>query len=78
MPFEKVQRRRKLDSLNLCSQGKETKDVAEVVGISESTIYRAKRNLRTYGDIEGRKVKRGPKPKITPQTIDVLFSLCLD
>jgi len=78
MPFEKVQRRRKLDSLNLCAQGKETKDVAQVVGISESTIYRAKRNLRTYGDIEGRKVKRGPKPKITPQTIDVLFSLCLD
>ena len=78
MPFEKIQRRRKLDSLNLCAQGNETKDVAEIMGISESTIYRSKRNLRACGDVEGKKVKRGRKPKITSQTIDVFFSLWLD
>ena len=78
MPFEKIPRQRKLDSLNLCAQGNKPKDVAQVMGISESTIYRAKRNLRTCGDVEGKKAKRGPKPKITPQTIDIFFSLCLD
>src|SRR6266516_146623 len=65
MPFRKVQRRRKLDSLKLCAQGNETKDVAQAIGISESTIYRSKRNLCTCGDVEGKKVKRGRKPKIT-------------
>jgi len=64
--------------LNLCAQANETKDVAQAMGISESTIYRAKRNLRTCGDVEGKKVKRGRKPKITPQPIDVFFSLRLD
>ena len=47
----------------MCS-GNETKDVAQAMGISESTIYRAKRNLRTCGNVE-KKVKRGRKPKIT-------------
>ena len=65
MPFRKVQRRRKLDSLKLRAQGNETKDVAQAMGISESTIYRSMRNLRTCGDVEGKKVKRGRKPKIT-------------
>ena len=78
MPFEKIPHRRKLDSLNLCAQGHKSKDVAQAVGISESAIYRAKRNLRTCGDVEGKKAKRGWKPIITPQTIDVFFSLCLD
>jgi len=74
MPFEKVSCRKKLDSLNLCAQGNNAKGVAQEIGISESTIYRSKRNLRTCGDVEGKKVKRGRKPKITPQTIDVFFS----
>ena len=49
----------------MCS-GNETKDVAQAMGISESTIYRAKRNLRTCGGVEGKKVKRGWKPKNYP------------
>ncbi len=65
MPFRKVQHRRKLNSLKLYAQGNETKDVAQAMGISESIIYRAKRNLCTCGDVEGKKVKRGQKPKIT-------------
>ena len=78
MPFEKTSCRRKLDSLNLCAQGNEAKDVAQAMGISRSTIYRSKRNLCTCDDVEGKKAKRGWKLKITPQTIDVFFSLCLD
>jgi transposase len=70
-PPIKILRRKKLDALNLCAQGQKQADVAYSIGISTATIKRAKRKQRLFGDIEGGARKRGPKPKMSPEIIDV-------
>jgi hypothetical protein len=71
MTCQNISRRQKLDSLNLLAQGRQIKDVVHTVGISESTIWRAKRKQCTYGDIEGGRKKNGRRAKYTPETINV-------
>ena len=66
----KVTRRQKLDSLSLCAQGVNQVDAATATGISLSTVKRAKRKQKRYGDVEGGRRKSGPKPKFTPDIIN--------
>ena len=72
---KKVSRRKKLDCLSRCAEGEKQKDVAYEMGVSSATIKRAKRKLRLYGDIEGGKGKRGPKPIVTIEVL--MFSAFL-
>ena len=67
----KVTRRQKLNSLTLCAQGLPPVDAAAATGISLSTLRRAKHKQKKYGDIEGGRKKPGPKPKFTPDIINV-------
>ena len=68
--FPKVTRRQKLDSLTLCVQGVNQVDAATATGISLSTVKRAKRKQKRYGDVEGGHRKSGPKPKFTSNIIN--------
>jgi len=70
--FEKVSRKTKLEALKLEAEGATQTEIATKLGISESTIRRAKSNQRRYGDIERLSKKRGPQGKITPGARDVI------
>lgn len=60
----RVSRKVKEDALRLEAAGMKIDDIAKTVGISTATIKRAKRKLKTTGDIEGGIKKRGLKPKL--------------
>jgi len=68
----KVPRRRKLDALALHASGHKRDNAASLMHISTSTLGRAKRRQRLYGDIEGGTKKRGPRAKFTPEIINVI------
>jgi len=67
----KVSRRKKLEALALCAEGRKQIDAAYEVGISMSTIKRSKKKQRLYGDIEGGRKKQGRKPTMTADIINV-------
>jgi transposase len=71
MKLTPLSRRTKLDSLNLCDEGFKQEDAAKILGIGDRTIRKVKRKQRLYGDIEGGVKKRGPKPKLTEELIQV-------
>jgi hypothetical protein len=73
-PF-KVSRRKKLHALNLCSKGNRQADPAYELGLSTSTIKRAKRKQRLFGDIEGGLKKQGQKPLLNSNVMDVSLFL---
>ena len=68
----KVPRRRKLDALTLHASGHTRDNAAILMHVSKSTIARAKRKQRLYGDIEGGTKKRGRRAKFTPEIINVI------
>jgi hypothetical protein len=69
---ESISRAVKLDALTLVASGHGRAKTARMMCISESTIARAKRKQRLFGDIEGGKQKRGPRPKFTSEIINVM------
>ena len=69
---EAISRRVKLDALTLVSAGHSKAKAASMMRISESTVARAKKKQRLFGDIEGGKKKPGPRPKFTPEIINVI------
>jgi transposase len=71
MKLTPLSRRTKLDSLNLCDEGFTQKETAKMLGIGDRTIRKVKRKQRLFGDIEGGGKKRGPKPKLTEELIQV-------
>jgi transposase len=71
MKLTPLARRTKLDSLILCSEGLKQVTAAKILGIGDRTIRKVKRKQRLYGDIEGGVQKRGPKPKLTEELIQV-------
>jgi transposase len=71
--MEKIPRSIKLDSIVLGHKGRTQSEIKDVLGISISTIQRAKYNQRDHGDIEAAK-KRGPKPKMSADLEDVNLS----
>jgi transposase len=70
-PTPKVPRRTKLDTVNLNSQGNAEIPVAHSLGISRSTLQRAKKKLADHGDVEGGKKKVGPKAELSPGMLNV-------
>src|SRR5947207_15617721 len=66
-----ISRRVKLDALAFCSQGYTNRHSSNVFGISKRGIQRSRKRLRVYGDIEGGRRKRGPKPKFDDIMINV-------
>jgi hypothetical protein len=71
MKLVKVARRTKLDAINLCKAKVKQEQAATLLEIGSRTIRKAERNLRIHGDIEGGRQKRGPKPKMTEDLIQV-------
>ena len=69
---EKISRREKLDTLTLLSAGHIRDSAARLMHISKSTIARAKRKQRLFGDIEGGNKKRGRRAKFAPEIINVI------
>ena len=59
----------------MIAKGVKPKQVARGLGISESTVYRAKRRIKEYGDVEGGKKKAGRKPLLPPGIQDVFSSV---
>ena len=72
---ETISRREKLDALTLVSTGHTRDSAAHLMHISKSTIQRAKRKQKLFGDIEGGKKKRGRRAKFTPEIINVCSRL---
>ena len=70
---EKISRGEKLDALTLVSTGQTRDNAAHLMHISKSTIQRAKRRQKLFGDIEGGKKKRGRRAKFTPEIINVIL-----
>jgi hypothetical protein len=68
---ETVSRREKLDALALLAKGHTIAHTATLIHCSVSTIQRAKRKQRLYGDIEGGKKKMGRRATFTPEIINV-------
>ena len=65
-----------MDAIIMTAKGVKTQQVAEALGISESTIYRSKAKMTKYGDIEAGQRKRGPQNSL-PSRIQDVFSLNL-
>jgi transposase len=61
--FPPVDRAKKHETIVLGSKGLTQPEIAINLNISESSIKRAKRRTRLYGDVEGGRKKSGPKPK---------------
>ena len=61
----------KHDVIHLTSKGYTEEEAAGILGISVSTIQRAKHKLRYHGDIEGGKKKKGTKGKLDHADIEV-------
>lgn len=72
--MQKIPREIKHDAIALGNGGHTQDDIVDILGISVSTIQRAKYRLRDYGDIEGGQQKRGPKPKLSTDLEQVTLS----
>ena len=71
--FEKVSSDVKLDAVIMNAKGVKQTQIAASLGISTSTIKRAKAKLGKHGGIEAGRQKPGPKPLMPPGIQDVLF-----
>jgi transposase len=71
MGFEEIPVDIKYDAVIMNAKGVPLDEVATALGISDSTIKRAKRNLKVEGQIEHEKKKPGPKRTLTPALEDV-------
>jgi hypothetical protein len=71
---DKLPRHIKLQSLELDARGHRQGEIADTLGISVSSITKAKKNQVLYGDIEGGQLKRGPKKKMDPGLEDIFLS----
>jgi transposase len=75
--FERVPRDTKLNAVITNQKGVRQADIGAALGISESTIKRAKARERKYGDIEAGYQKCGRKPLFGPCMRDVFpSSIC--
>ena len=72
--MEKIPHRIKQDAVILSNQGKTQEEIKDILGISVSTIQRAKCKQRDHGDMEGGAKKRGPKLKLSADLEDVTLS----
>ena len=75
--FEKISREIKLNATIMEDKGVHRIQVAAAFGISESTIDRAQKSKKKYGDVEARKQKPGPKSKFPPDIQDVCLRICV-
>jgi predicted transcriptional regulator len=69
-----VPRQVKLDALIMKEKQVIVPQIVQSLPISKSTIYRAQRNAKKYGDVIPNKKKRGPQPSI-PRGIGYVFIL---
>ena len=74
--FDKISRDVKMDAIIMTTKGVKTQQVAEALGISESTIYHSKAKMTKYGDIEVGQRKRDPQNSLSSRIQDI-FSLNL-
>jgi transposase len=72
--FDKISRDVKMDALIMTAKGVKPQQVAQALGISESTIYRSKAKMTKYGDIEAGQQKPGPKNLLSSRIQDVFSS----
>lgn len=73
--IEKISRDTKLDAVIMNVKGVKQVDIAASLGISESTIKRAKARDRKYGDVEGGYKKCGRKSLFGPCMRDVISAI---
>ena len=71
--MDKISREVKHNAISLGNRGLTQIEIKEVLGISVSTIQRAKYKLRDHGDIEGGTKKRGRKAKLCPRLEEVML-----
>lgn len=69
--FEKIPRPVKHKALALSREGMTQREAAELCGISERTLRRARAREIEHGDIERGQKKRGPKSIWVPSFRDV-------
>ena len=72
--MQKIPRSIKHDAIILGDEGHTQDRINHILGISVSTIQRAKHNLKEHGDVEGRPQKRGPKGKLDRYMEDVYLT----
>jgi len=71
--LEKKSRKSKQQTLLYHAAGKSQKQAAELAGIAERTLRRAKARQHWFGDIQAGYEKRGRKSLFTPLFKDVLI-----
>jgi transposase len=65
MPFQKIDRKVKMEAVILDSKGLATQDeVATIMKMGKRTLQRAKQKFKEHGDVEGGAKKRGRPPTI--------------
>ena len=69
----KLLRTVKMLALELDAKSHSQGEIAETLAISVDTITRAKRKMKSHGDVKGRKHKRRSKLKMDPRMQDVCF-----
>ena len=74
--FEKVSRKKKQGAVLLNAQGMTEKEAAQVSGVAERTLRRAKEKLRKFSNVEGGSKKRGQPSIWTPSFKDVTHLPC--
>jgi hypothetical protein len=69
----KVDRKLKQDAILFEAQAPELthNEIAQTVGISTRLFSKVKKNYKVSGDVEGIPQKRGPKPKLTQDMLNV-------
>jgi DNA invertase Pin-like site-specific DNA recombinase len=73
---KEVPRHIKLDAVIMKAKGVNPEQITRSLPISRSTIYRAKQNLKEYGDVAEKKEKPGPDCSI-PSGIGEVFIFLL-
>jgi transposase len=74
--FDKVPQGLKSSAILMNARGVPQREIASILGISESTIKRAKARELKYGDIDAGYQQVGRKPLFGPSIREVLSSLC--
>ena len=75
--MQKIPRSIKHDAIILGDEGHTQDRIKNILGISVSTIQRAKHNLNKHGDVERRPQKRGPKGKLDRYMEDVSLTFAV-
>ena len=69
---QKIDRKVKFDAIIMDASGTKQTDIVSTLGISKSTLARAKRKLKQTGDIEGGKKKHGRKSNLNDGMKNIL------